>query len=253
MRDWCAVRLYDCRWSAERDSGIEAAADAVKQGDLVVMPTDTLYGIGADAFKSWAVEALLRAKGRGRDMPPPVLVGSRQALDGLVLTLPTAARDLVAAFWPGALTVIVEHAPSLAWDLGDTGGTVAVRMPMHPVALELLREIGPMAVSSANRTGQPAATTAAAAREQLEYAVSVYLEVGPLPDIQPSTIVDCTGDVPQVLRAGAIPLDKLREVAPDIVAPGGPAADATDDAAGDGTETAEQETGEKDEKENTPR
>lgn len=223
MGDWSAVRLYDCRLSAERDAGIEAAADAVKQGDLVVMPTDTLYGIGADAFKSWAVEALLRAKGRGRDMPPPVLVGSRQALDGLVISLPNSARDLVAAFWPGALTVVVEHAPSLAWDLGETAGTVAVRMPMHPVALELLREIGPMAVSSANRSGQPAAATAAAAREQLEYAVSVYLEVGELPDTQPSTIVDCTGDVPQVLRAGAIPLEKLREVAPDTVGPDGSA------------------------------
>lgn len=244
MGDWSAVRLYDCRTSAERDSGIEAATDAVKQGDLVVMPTDTLYGIGADAFKSWAVEALLRAKGRGRDMPPPVLVGSRQALDGLVISLPSTARDLVAAFWPGALTVVVEHAPSLAWDLGETAGTVAVRMPMHPVALEVLREIGPMAVSSANRSGQQAATTAAAAREQLEYAVSVYLEVGELPDNRPSTIVDCTGDVPEVLRAGAISLDTLREVVPGLIGPDGAAAGAA-------AETRDAGQHEVDEKEST--
>ena len=93
-------------------------------------------------------------------MPPPVLVGSRHTLDGLVFSLPKAARDLVDAFWPGALTIVVEHSPSLQWDLGDTDGTVAVRMPLHPVALEVLRETGPMAVSSANKAGQPAAVTA---------------------------------------------------------------------------------------------
>src|SRR5439155_4303365 len=143
------VMLYDCSRAAERDRGIAAAVEAVQRGDLLVMPTDTVYGIGADAFKSWSVTALLNAKGRGRDMPPPVLVGSRHTLDGLVFDLPRTARDLVEAFWPGALTIVVEHASSLQWDLGDTGGTVAVRMPLHPVALEVLREAGPMAVSSA--------------------------------------------------------------------------------------------------------
>ncbi|HEY2950611.1 MAG TPA: L-threonylcarbamoyladenylate synthase [Micromonosporaceae bacterium] len=209
--------LYDCRHLAERERGIAAAIEAVRSGELVVLPTDTVYGIGADAFKSWSVTSLLNAKGRGRQMPPPVLVGSRHTLNGLVFTLPTAARDLVEAFWPGALTIVVEHAPSLDWDLGDTGGTVAVRMPLHPVALEVLRETGPMAVSSANKTGQPAATTAEEAREQLGYAVRVYLEAGPCPDPVPSTIVDVTGDAPRVLRDGAIPLEKLRDVVPDLV------------------------------------
>ena len=162
------VMLYDCRTVADRDRGIAAAIEAVKSGELVVLPTDTVYGIGADAFTPHAVTALLNAKGRGRHVPPPVLVGSRHTLDGLVYSLPQAARDLVEAFWPGALTIIVEHSPSLQWDLGETGGTVAVRMPLHPVALEVLREIGPMAVSSANKAGQPAATTAEEAREQLE-------------------------------------------------------------------------------------
>ena len=209
--------LFDCRTLAERDRGIAAAVDAVKSGELVVLPTDTVYGIGADAFTPHAVTALLNAKGRGRHVPPPVLVGSRHTLDGLVATVPPVARDLVEAFWPGALTIVVEHAPSLQWDLGDTGGTVGVRMPLHPVALEVLRETGPMAVSSANKTGQPPASTAVGAREQLAYAVRVYLEAGPCPDLVPSTIVDVTGEVPRVLRDGAIPLEKLRDVVPTMV------------------------------------
>jgi tRNA threonylcarbamoyl adenosine modification protein (Sua5/YciO/YrdC/YwlC family) len=211
--------LYDCRTVADRDRGVEAAIDAVKRGDLVVLPTDTVYGIGADAFKPWAVTALLEAKGRGRQMPPPVLVGSRATLDGLVFNLPSEARDLVEAFWPGALTIVVEHAPSLQWDLGDLDGTVAVRMPLHPVALEVLRETGPMAVSSANKTGEPAAITAEEARAQFGFSVSVYLEAGECPDRTPSTIVDVTGSVPRLLRAGAIPLEKLRDVVPSIEGP----------------------------------
>ncbi len=216
MTDLLIVRLYDCRTLAEREQGISAAIEAAKRGDLVVLPTDTVYGIGTDAFNTYSVEALQRAKGRGRDKPPPVLVGSAKTLDGLVLTMPPAARDLIAAFWPGALTIVVEHAPSLAWDLGETGGTVAVRMPLHPVALEVLREAGPMAVSSANRSGEPPATTAEAAREQLGYSVSVYLEAGECPDPVPSTIVDLTEDVPRVLREGAVPLEKLRDVVPSV-------------------------------------
>ncbi|NUO55714.1 MAG: threonylcarbamoyl-AMP synthase [Hamadaea sp.] len=210
------VRLYDCRNVAERDLGIEAAVSAVKSGDLVVLPTDTVYGVGADAFKSWSVTALLNAKGRGRHMPPPVLVGSRNTLDGLVSRMPSRARDLVEAFWPGALTIVVEQAASLQWDLGETNGTVAVRMPLHPVALEILRETGPMAVSSANLTGEPTANTAEEAREQLGYKVSVYLEAGPCPDPVPSTIVDLTQERPVVLRQGAIAFEQLRSIVPDI-------------------------------------
>jgi tRNA threonylcarbamoyl adenosine modification protein (Sua5/YciO/YrdC/YwlC family) len=211
--------LYDCRNPAERDRGITAAVEAVKRGDLVVLPTDTLYGLGADAFKSYAVTSLLNTKGRERNMPPPVLVGSRHTLDGLVFTLPQAARDLVEAFWPGALTIIVEHSPSLQWDIGDTDGTVGVRMPLHPVALEVLRETGPMAVSSANKTGEPPSPTAEHARDQLGYAVSVYLEAGELPDSLPSTVVDLTSSPPRVVRPGAIPLEKLCDVVPDILPP----------------------------------
>ena len=210
--------LYDCRAVAERDRGIAAAVEAVKSGELVVLPTDTVYGVGADAFTAHAVNALQNARGADRRVPPPVLVGSRHTLDGLVYSLPRAARELADAFWPGALTIMVEHSPSLQWDLGDTGGVVAVRMPLHPVALEVLREVGPMAVTTANKIGQPAPTTAEEARDQLEYAVRVYLEAGVAADPAPSTIVDVTGDVPRVLRNGAVPFEKLRDVVPDILA-----------------------------------
>ncbi|MEV5819890.1 L-threonylcarbamoyladenylate synthase [Micromonospora harpali] len=210
--------LYDCRSLADRDRGIAAAIEAVKNGELVVLPTDTVYGIGADAFTPYAVKALSDAKG-GTRQAPPVLIGSRHTLDGLVFTLPRSARDLVEAFWPGALTIIVEHSPSLSWDLGDETGSrvVAVRMPLHPVALEVLRETGPMAVASANKVGQPAAVTAEAAREQLGYTVRAYLEAGECPDPVPSTIVDLTGEAPTLVRAGAIPVEQLRDVVPDLV------------------------------------
>jgi L-threonylcarbamoyladenylate synthase len=212
--------LYDCRTTADRDRGIAAAVEAVKSGELVVLPTDTVYGIGADAFTPHAITALHNARGADRRVPPPVLVGSRHTLDGLVYSLPKAARELADAFWPGALTIMVEHSPSLQWDLGDTGGVVGVRMPLHPVALEVLREVGPMAVTTANRVGQPAPLTAEQARDQLEYSVRIYLEAGAAVDPAPSTIVDVTGDAPRVLRDGAVPFEKLRDVVPDIIAAG---------------------------------
>ena len=153
--------VFDCADPAVRPGAIEAAVRTVATGQLVVLPTDTVYGIGADAFDSDAVAALLAAKGRGRDVPVPVLVGSWETIDGPGhLCRRAQARELIEAFWPGGLTLVVEHAPSLSWDLGDARGTVAVRMPLHPVALELLAQTGPMAVSSANRHGQPAALTA---------------------------------------------------------------------------------------------
>ena len=207
--------FYDCADPAERAEGLDAAVDSIRRGELVVLPTDTVYGIGADAFQPDAIDSLLATKGRGRDMPVPVLVGSWTGLDGLTLLVQPTVRELVEAFWPGGLTLVVEHAPSLAWDLGDTRGTVAVRMPLHPVALELLARTGPLAVSSANRTGQPPPVTAEEARDQLGYPVAVYLDGGPSGEPVPSTIVDVTEDVPRVLRLGAVSLAELREVVPD--------------------------------------
>ncbi|MDP9434689.1 MAG: L-threonylcarbamoyladenylate synthase [Actinomycetota bacterium] len=192
------------------------AVEALQRGDLVVLPTDTVYGIAADAFSPAAVTRLLEAKGRGRDLPVPVLVGAVRTLDGLVEHVPDDARALVERFWPGPLTVVVRAAPSLAWDLGETRGTVAVRMPLHPVALAVLERTGPLAVSSANRSGLPPATDAAEAREQLGEAVDVYLEAGPVGEPVPSTIVDLTGTVPRVLRRGALPVAELRAVLPDL-------------------------------------
>jgi len=209
---------FSCADPVDRESGLSAAARAVSAGQLVVLPTDTLYGLGADAFDSEAVAALLEAKGRGRSMPVPVLVGSWDTIEGLVSWVPNRARTLVEAFWPGALTLIVEHAPSLEWDLGDARGTVAVRMPLHPVALELLGQTGPMAVSSANRSGQPPATTVDDARDQLGDAVGIYLDGGPIAGGVASTIVDVTAEVPRVVRLGAISLADLRAVLPEVAA-----------------------------------
>jgi len=208
---------YDCAELEERGKAINDAAEAVSRGDLVVLPTDTVYGIGCDAFSPSAVTSLLAAKGRGRSMPPPVLIPQVRTLDGIATGIPQAARDLAAAFWPGALTLICRAQPTLTWDLGDTNGTVGVRMPLHPVALELLGRTGPMAVSSANLTGRPAATTCAEAEEQLGDAVTVYLDAGPAQAGVPSTIVDCTVDPLRVLRLGAVPLDELRDVVPDLL------------------------------------
>ncbi len=204
---------YDCADPASRAEGIKAAALALRTGELVVLPTDTLYGIGADAFYPSAVSGLLAAKGRGRDMPPPVLVGTVRAATALIEDLGPYGKDLIDEFWPGGLTLICRANRSLNWDLGDTQGTVAVRMPLHPVALELLKETGPLAVSSANRTGSPPATTAAEAQEQLGDAVSVYLDGGPCANDVASTIVDLTGNVPRLLRAGTVSVGRLREVA----------------------------------------
>jgi tRNA threonylcarbamoyl adenosine modification protein (Sua5/YciO/YrdC/YwlC family) len=206
------TQLFDCSDADQRVTGIASAIGALKSGRLVVLPTDTVYGIGADAFDSDAVAALLSAKGRGRDMPVPVLVGSWHTIDGLVYTVPNAARELIRAFWPGALSLVVRQAPSLQWDLGDAHGTVMLRMPNHPIAIELLRDVGPMAVSSANISGRPAAVTAEEARNQLGDLVEVYLDAGPSEQQAASTIVDLTGAHPRVLRSGPITVESVADV-----------------------------------------
>jgi tRNA threonylcarbamoyl adenosine modification protein (Sua5/YciO/YrdC/YwlC family) len=211
-------RIYDCADETARKDGIVDAASAVRRGELVVLPTDTVYGIGTDAFSPKAVADLLATKGRGRDMPPPVLVGSMRAATALIDDLGTHGRDLMEEFWPGPLTLVCTATPSLSWDLGDTKGTVAVRMPMDPVALDLLKEVGPMAVSSANKSGQPAAATVEEALEQLgEEDIAVYLDGGVSESPVASTIVDLTYAVPRVLRAGAISIEQLRGVCGTVI------------------------------------
>jgi len=204
---------YDMSDEAEREEGIAAAGRAVQRGRLVVVPTDTVYGIAADAFNADAVAALLAAKGRGRQMPPPVLVSAKTTLEALASGIPDWARALADELWPGPLTLVLHQQTSLQWDLGETRGTVAVRMPDHDVTLELLSRTGPLAVSSANRTGLPAALDADGADKMLGERVRVILDAGPTPGPVPSTIVDCTTDTGRVLRRGAMPLERLNEIA----------------------------------------
>lgn len=201
--------ILDCRDPETWGPSLDAAVDAVARGAVIVLPTDTVYGVGADAFQPPAVAALLAAKGRGRQMPPPVLIPSVRTVDGLARDVPDAARTLMESCWPGALTVIVHAQPSLAWDLGETGGTVALRVPDHPSALALLSRTGPLAVTSANRTGEPAATTAVEAQEQLGDAVAVYLDAGDSPLGVASTIVDATGPRLRIVRQGGVSRETL--------------------------------------------
>ncbi|MCD5348557.1 L-threonylcarbamoyladenylate synthase [Kineosporia mesophila] len=208
---------YDCALEVQRSRGIAKAADVVAEGDLVVLPTDTVYGIGCDAFDAEAVSALLAAKGRGRAMPPPVLVPHVRTLDGIAAGITPDIRALAEAFWPGALTIITRAQPTLRWDLGETNGTVALRMPLHPVALELLERTGPMAVSSANLTGHDAALTAQQAQDMLGDSVAVYLDGGEAELGVASTIVDCTSGTPRVVRQGAVALEDLRSVVPSTL------------------------------------
>ena len=230
------MALHDTSVPEQLLTGMRLARGAIGRGELVVIPTDTVYGVAADAFTPAAVQRLLDAKGRGRQSPPPVLVPGIPTLDALAESVPSEVRDLVAEFWPGGLTVVLRARSTLNWDLGETRGTVALRMPSHPIALELLSETGPLAVSSANHTGQTAAMTAAEAQAMFGDAVAVYLEAGPagadyadVPAGTGSTIVDATalghpeGRV-RILRHGVIAESEIaRVVGPDRMpaAPGG--------------------------------
>jgi len=196
----------------EREAAISAAVQALRAGEVAVIPTDTVYGIAADAFDAAAVRKLLAAKGRGREMPPPVLVNAPATVDALASNIPDWARALFVEFWPGPLTVVLHQQSSLQWDLGETRGTVAVRVPDHPVALEVLGRTGPLAVSSANKTGQPAALDADAAEEMLGADVVVILDDGAAPGGEASTIIDATAAEPRLLRLGALPVERIDAV-----------------------------------------
>ncbi|WP_137825927.1 L-threonylcarbamoyladenylate synthase [Brevibacterium sp. 2SA] len=209
-------RRFDVTQADIRDLVLDECARVVEAGNLLVIPTDTVYGIAADAFNASAVAALLAAKGRGRDMPPPVLVPRAETVFGLVDGVDETVLALTAKFWPGPLTIIANAQPSLDWDLGDTHGTVAVRMPDDEYALALLGRTGPLAVSSANTTGEPAATSADAAQDMLGSDVEIYLDGGGRDSGRSSTIVDLSGDVPRIVRTGPITAEQLREIVPDL-------------------------------------
>jgi L-threonylcarbamoyladenylate synthase len=218
---------FDCTSddAAGTADAVDAARRAVEAGDCIVLPTDTVYGIGADAFSPEAVQGLLDAKDRGRDMPPPVLVGDASLVRALATDVPDQARELVEVHWPGPLTIVCRIQPSLRMDLGDTDGTIALRVPDHALAREILRRTGPLAVSSANLSGRPAALTCDDAVDQLGDRVAVYLDGGPLGtqvdgaarQALPSTIVDFTRhDDGQLLRRGALSLETLRQTLPGL-------------------------------------
>ncbi|WP_024355455.1 L-threonylcarbamoyladenylate synthase [Leucobacter chironomi] len=217
------AEVFECSDSSQLLAGTRTARRAIGSGQLVVLPTDTVYGVAADAFSPEAVQRLLDAKGRGRQSPPPVLIPNTATLAALAAEVTEPLTALAEAFWPGPLTIITQANPSLSWDLGETGGTVALRIPNQPLALELLQETGPLAVSSANLTGQPAARTAAAAREMLGDSVEVYLEAGDAAGGGvASTIVDATrltaeGGELRILREGGVSREALAEVLPQAV------------------------------------
>ena len=210
------IRKFSMNNEMERKDGITAAIAAAKRGDLVVLPTDTVYGLGTDAFSQKGPQKLIAAKGRDRNMPIPVLVGHVKALDGLAQRVDGVTKALAEAFWPGALTIVVKAQPTLRWDLGETNQTVALRMPLNPIAIELLNAVGPMAVSSANKTGQPAATNVEEAIAQLGEEVTIYLDGGQTPGNVASTFVDVSSGEIKLLRQGAIPLEEIRLIVPNI-------------------------------------
>jgi tRNA threonylcarbamoyl adenosine modification protein (Sua5/YciO/YrdC/YwlC family) len=214
-------RVFDCSVDVDLLAGMRQAKLSLGRNELVVMPTDTVYGIAADAFSATAVTALLELKGRDRATPPPVLIGDTETMDALAMQIPELARQLAAAFWPGALTMVLKAQPSLTWDLGETKGTVALRVPDHKIAQALLKETGPLAVSSANAHGQPAAITAEQALEYFDEKIPVYLDAGAAPKGEASTILDLTpairGEQVRVLRLGALSLKRLRAVGGDLI------------------------------------
>lgn len=212
-------RIYDLSTDTGLLTGMRQAKVAIGRNEVVVIPTDTVYGIAADAFSPKGVANLLAAKGRGRATPPPVLMANLQTLDALAQAPSVLVRQLAEEFWPGALTIVVRAQPSLTWDLGETKGTVALRIPNHKITLALLEETGPLAVSSANLHGSPAALTATEAFEYFGDSVPVYLDSGATPDSQASTIIDLTdeesGNI-KVLRQGAIAVDILEKFLPSM-------------------------------------
>ncbi|WP_243224963.1 L-threonylcarbamoyladenylate synthase [Microbacterium sp. CIAB417] len=237
--------VFDCRDEEQLLAGMRRARQAIGRGELIVIPTDTVYGVAADAFSPAAVQRLLDAKGRGRDQPPPVLVSGPATLSALAESVPEPVQRLVDAFWPGGLTIVLPAQRSLSWDLGETQGTVAVRMPDSRVALELLEETGPLAVSSANLTGKDAAITASEALDMLGDSVAVYLDTGISRDGIASTIVDATSLVPRgddapapvvrILREGAITREQLEDVLGDLLEPAVQPGDVLTDDGSDGT------------------
>jgi L-threonylcarbamoyladenylate synthase len=182
----------------------DAAAEALEKGSVVVLPVGGVYAVVADAFRAAATQRIFAARRRSRTTPLPVVIRSERQVAGLASAVPEYADRLMAAYWPGDLTIILPVSDGMTWDLGNGKGTVQLRLPTDDLVLRLVGRVGPLACTAANRLDQPRPTTVADARQQLGVLVPVYLDGGEL-DGRISTIVDATGPSVVVHREGAIP------------------------------------------------
>jgi L-threonylcarbamoyladenylate synthase len=189
--------------AADSPHAIQRALDVLQAGGLVAFPTDTVYGVGARAFDGKAVEAIYTAKGRAIEKAIPVLIGDGEDITKTTSEVPAMARKLAERFWPGPLTIILPKRSDLPDSVSATN-TVGVRVPDHMVARRVLRAAGPMAVTSANISGQPSPSTAEEVFMQLNGRIALILDGGKTPGGVPSTVVDCTGTQPIVIREGPI-------------------------------------------------
>jgi tRNA threonylcarbamoyl adenosine modification protein (Sua5/YciO/YrdC/YwlC family) len=210
---------FDCADPAGRRRGLEAAVSAVGLEQLVVLPVESAYGLACDAFSLAAVADLLDFKGDPARRPPAVLVPNARTIDGLATDVPEAARSLAQAFWPGLLTLVCRQQPTLHWDLGDNRGSVSLRMPVHPLALELLTQTGPLALTTAAPVGTAPPKDCWKAFELVGDVADVYLDAGEAPWTATSTVVDARGEIPRVVRLGAVTVEELRSVVPDVLVP----------------------------------
>ena len=186
------------------------ALQVLKDGGLVAFPTDTVYGLGAMAFNPQAIVRLYQAKGRSSDNPIPVLIASATELTRIALKISPMARQLAARFWPGPVTLVVWRRLSLPKEISATP-TVGVRVPDHALDQALLTAAGPLAVTSANRSNQPTSRTAAQVMDGLDGRIDLILDGGKTPGGEPSTVVDCTQAIPQILRPGPIREQEILE------------------------------------------
>jgi L-threonylcarbamoyladenylate synthase len=196
---------------ADRNDAIAKALEVLNRGGLVAFPTDTVYGVGARAFDAAAVESIYTAKDRPVEKAIPILIGGPEDLGKVTTNIPPIAAKLAARFWPGALTLVVPKHPSLPEVVSATP-TVGVRVPDHPVARALLHDAGPMAVTSANLSGQENPRTAGEVMRQLNGRIPLILDGGETPGGVPSTVVNCLGTEPVILREGPVTLKDIQFV-----------------------------------------
>jgi tRNA threonylcarbamoyl adenosine modification protein (Sua5/YciO/YrdC/YwlC family) len=196
---------------AERGRALSSAASTIQSGGLVIFPTEAAYVVGTDAFSPPATDGIRRLRGIGLETPLQVLVKGASMMDGVASPASDEARELAVAFWPGALTLIVPKSPSIHWQIGGDERYVQLRVPLHPVALELITETGPVVTSVAKKAGGPVVTSAKDAID-LEDEVSVFLDYEELEPAPRSTIVDCTSSRVSILRTGAVSPEELAEV-----------------------------------------